>query len=756
MSARWTENEWLKFHALRFRQRGFENEKPAEFMARKLLHRRKLVPVYADASDEAHSFEVLELWRHTPTAWAAHIDVNLCPTAAELIKTVTDKEEQLLASSISNIARLVRTELQKQGNLLPNARRHVDTHVADAMDDELEAEGLVVDSKPAASKKPIRAAEQYKFPLATNRSNRIPPRPCRHCGSPLHYDRECASWKQQNRPDIKNPPASKASEAYHKSYVAMLEDDDNDFDKHCTTFHALLDTDQTAESYIVEYAHDGAKDPGAGGEAEIHALLAIEPVLPDVPSDATWTTLLVNVAESEDRSERPAEDVYKPARAWERPAGHSVRGVDAFKLHCHVNSLKEPAAIVIGDSGAAPTLISSSFLSKLTRTRPKARTGQKLKLIQLTGSAGCSEYVKLDLYFRSQLGPVCFKGVEAYVVKGMEANMLIGEDTQLAWQLHTIHPGGKRYWKIGDSPHLIPGIVGPVLVESFVARWNHDVTIPTKPNTSSMPPQKSLRSQWNAVAKSELLIRPESIATVTATSRNALKEEGLFLEGIALKRGSDAFTQVPDGIVIIGDDDSFQVKIANTTNRNLVVRAGELIGHLRRAQSALKAQEHMTPHELDEFAKRTACLATLVPSLDTWTRPPPADLKQRVEDQPQDPEHLGWGPKTADPGPDQVYPSDKLKEVIDVDPALEPAQREALFEVIRRNQAAFGFDGRLGHLKSKVHIELVSGTKPISMAPYYASPAKREAIDKQIDLWLSQGVIEESKPLGSSRNHCLS
>jgi hypothetical protein len=104
-----------------------------------------------------------------------------------------------------------------------------------------------------------------------------------------------------------------------------------------------------------------------------------------------------------------------------------------------------------------------------------------------------------------------------------------------------------------------------------------------------------------------------------------------------------------------------------------------------------------------------------------------------------------WGPKTADPGPDQVYPSDKLKEVIDVDPALEPTQREALFEVVRRNQAAFGFDGRLGHLKSKVHIELAPGTKPISMPPYYASPAKREAIDKQIDLWLSQGVIEESK-----------
>ena len=179
----------------------------------------------------------------------------------------------------------------------------------------------------------------------------------------------------------------------------MLEDDEDDFDKHCTTFHALLDTDQTVETYVVEYAGDETKVSENIGETEATALLAAEQLPSENPDETTWATLSVNVVESENRSERPAEDVYKPARAWERPAGHSVKGVDAFKLHCHVNSLREPAAIVIGDSGAAPTLISSSFLSKLMRTKPKARTGQKLKLIQLTGSAGCSEYVKLDLYF---------------------------------------------------------------------------------------------------------------------------------------------------------------------------------------------------------------------------------------------------------------------------------------------------------------------------------------------------------------------
>ena len=116
--------------------------------------------------------------------------------------------------------------------------------------------------------------------------------------------------------------------------------------------------------------------------------------------------------------------MYEPTRAWERPAGHAVQGIDAFKVLCHVNSLKEPAAIVIGDSGAAPTLISQEFLQSLTATKPKPRTGCKLKLLQLTGSAGCSEHVKLDLYFCSQLGPIHLKGIEAYVIKDMKANTL--------------------------------------------------------------------------------------------------------------------------------------------------------------------------------------------------------------------------------------------------------------------------------------------------------------------------------------------
>ena len=379
---------------------------------------------------------------------------------------------------------------------------------------------------------------------------------------------------------------------------------------------------------------------------------------------------------------------------------------------------KETTVVVIGDSGAVPTLISQKFLENLQASKPKRRGGAKLKLIQLTGSAKCSEYVKLDLYFRSQLGPVCFKGVEAYVVKNMEANLIVGEDTQLAWQLHTIREGGRRHWKVGNSPHCIPAIPGSIPTETFTASWTSVSSEALPSKVQVQKPAKGKRTQWNVSALRQLTILPEAIATMTAVARGAPENKTLYLEGISLKRGSDAFIQVPNCLVETEALGQFQVKIANTTNRKIIVRAGELLGHLHKAEGVLKTAADVTEQELEAFRIKADSFTTLILKLNT-----PYGTTTTLQE-PADSEHLGWGPKTADPGPDRVYPSAKLREVIDVDPLLEATQREALYKVVERNQMAFGLDGRLGHLKSEVHIELMPGTKPISMAPYYASPAK--------------------------------
>lgn len=200
----------------------------------------------------------------------------------------------------------------------------------------------------------------------------------------------------------------------------------------------------------------------------------------------------------------------------------------------------------------------------------------------------------------------------------------------------------------------------------------------------------------------------------------------MYLEGVGLKRGSDSLIQVPDRLVDLDSNDCFQVKIANTTKWRIVVRSGELLGHLFKADQTLKAAMDMMAPELQAFTRKASHLATLIMKLDStakgpqaaptsYTLPPMPPGLEEVE--PTNTEHLGWGPKTVDPGPDQIYLSKTFRESIDVDPQLNPSQCEALYRVVEKNQAAFGFDRRLGHLK------LAPGTKPISIPPYYALPA---------------------------------
>ena len=423
MSIRWIEKEWQDFRALRFRQGGYEDESPAAFLARKQLHQRRLLPIFTDADPQQCTMEVGDLWLHTPTAWNACINIEDCPTSAALIKLATDREDQLLASSATtsaSVARLVRQEVQRLGAQSQGPRRQFPSHLADVeeeMDSQQETPTLAVDSKGPADKSFHKAPGKYPYPFATNRSKNAPPRPCRNCGSNLHYNRDCESWRKRGKTDSRKLPANAATTAYKEAYIAMLQGEEETCSKHCDTYYAMVDTLTSVDTLVAqiavepeEYAWDDMPPP-------LISLTRKDEETTSSTEESAWTTLEAKVSELESSLNQSFEDIYHPKPIWQRPPGHAVRGIDAFKLLCHVNCLKEPAAIVVGDSGAAPTLISEGFLKSLKWSQPKHRTGQRLKLLELTGSAKCSEYVRLNLYFRSQFGPVCLKGVEAYVVK---------------------------------------------------------------------------------------------------------------------------------------------------------------------------------------------------------------------------------------------------------------------------------------------------------------------------------------------------
>jgi hypothetical protein len=75
---------------------------------------------------------------------------------------------------------------------------------------------------------------------------------------------------------------------------------------------------------------------------------------------------------------------------------------------------------------------------------PKVKTGQKINLIQVTGSSKISGYVTVPIYFDSDNGPVQLE-IEAYVVKGMTTPLILGNDFADQYSISLIREGPDSY-----------------------------------------------------------------------------------------------------------------------------------------------------------------------------------------------------------------------------------------------------------------------------------------------------------------------
>lgn len=136
-------------------------------------------------------------------------------------------------------------------------------------------------------------------------------------------------------------------------------------------------------------------------------------------------------------------------RQMARPPGCSFLGARAITVEaCLLSNAGNPVPIIL-DSGSDITLISQKTLDSLSDP-PRPRLGQKVKLIQVTGTATISGYVPLDLYFDTPQGPVKLF-VEAYVVKGMSTPFILGNDFADQYSISLVRRGGETKVKFGSS-----------------------------------------------------------------------------------------------------------------------------------------------------------------------------------------------------------------------------------------------------------------------------------------------------------------
>jgi hypothetical protein len=148
----------------------------------------------------------------------------------------------------------------------------------------------------------------------------------------------------------------------------MLEDDKDSYDAQCSTFNALVYSDSSAEVYIAECSFTNDLQACSNDKIPNPVVLSSKGHTYEPLEENTWQALPINIANLENGCEPPMDGIYEPQPIWERPIGHAVSRVDAFKVLCHINSLKEPAVIAVSDLGAAPMLISQSTLRPPSRS----------------------------------------------------------------------------------------------------------------------------------------------------------------------------------------------------------------------------------------------------------------------------------------------------------------------------------------------------------------------------------------------------
>lgn len=375
-----------------------------------------------------------------------------------------------------------------------------------------------------------------------------------------------------------------------------------------------------------------------------------------------------------------------------RPPGCSFLGSKVTEAYASINALDTKPIPVIIDSGSDITLISQKTLDQMLKA-PKIRIGQRIKLIQVTGKAIITGYVILDLIFKTPEGPVQMK-VEAYVVKGMSADFILGNDFTDQYSISVIREEGETTLKFGTSGRSVRvhnSLSTPFLDEdghAFKVRVRSDVTsriLKSKAHRKSQVQKKRVRrrqAERQVRSRYQVSIPPESSKLVQVNVDFDDPVSTLFVERSFVSNGNaEELYGTTDTLI---DRDDCKVFVSNFSKTPVTIPAGQILGIARNPSSWLDKKDRYSDSQKQNAERRARLIQTLIQGqstaslktgtqIDTSVRTgrcqiqeilDPSRLKHSGED-PLAECPVEGGPKTAEIPGDYV-PEDKLLQEIDI------------------------------------------------------------------------------------------
>ena len=445
----------------------------------------------------------------------------------------------------------------------------------------------------------------------------------------------------------------------------------------------------------------------------------------------------------------PTQD--KPIRLRKKrftPSGTSALGVSVLSTKGWVGNLDNGLVDLRLDSCADVTLISEEFFLSLKQA-PKVKQGMRMQLWQLTDKdSSLKGFVTIPIIMQSEEGVLLESEAEAYIVPGMTVPILLGEDYQLNYEM-----GVTRNVELGTRVKFA-GADFQVPAQRVDRTADFD-----RMRQSALLAGHFIRSKLHRRAKAKRRKRKMKFGleekTVRATEDVCLwphECKPVRVEGHLGELGEDREWLIQKNLLANANNSHFAVPntlisaknpwvpIANPTDQPRYVRKGEIIGILEDPMQYFETPA--SPERKDVLVRHAAAISEMIRiQMEGMQSHPENSDPMQQPSHPSEQEY--YGPKTAAMPDLTEYPSSRMEEFIDVG-SLPDLLKERAWEMLHRRQKAFGFDGRLGHLPTKVHIRTVDGQVPIAVPMYGSSPEKRRVMDEQIDKWFEQGVIEPS------------